>query len=433
MEALRNNPSTAAVLAKIAAIIIGILFIIALGQAVVWSFGVRETDGNLKKIADQQITELEGRYGTLQQGKANLDEIIQSVPTEERLLINTNVQATRLTGYLGPQQNGVFVDEDAATRLALSSGSRCLVIEVGRQMNSQEPVLLYRDDWGFRRSLNAGSLSKVAKSIAARAFTAQNDGVPSRVANDPLFVVVQIASAPDSTSNAQEQVRFLARVAEQLQPLKDLLIGQTPQGDFHRQGLESQLFFMPTAMFNRRIVLLCNADTRPFRKLDQLGLQGEIGPKQDLDQMIHARLQSRQSPSGLGITTAPTTNTPIAAVITTPGQWLNTPSDRIAEAVEQTKAAWTLVMPPVAGPSSLLDEDKLKKLLTFYGVQAVPFCIFDEPKQTDLFLAKGKYQNTASWSAKAQNLRFVPPKPGVILKPSPQTNAQGGRIFSPGL
>lgn len=390
------------------------------------------TPDNIKRIRDAQIAELEPRWTGITQGKNGIDVAMSTIPDDQRLLINTTVLSTRLTGFLGPYSNGVF-DEDAATRLALSAGSRCLVIDIDRESGGLEPKLVYRDGWGIKQSLNMASLEKVAKSIAGRAFKVSNDSVPPKLASDPLLVVLYISSAPDAATQPLEYVRFLGKIAEALQPIRDLIVGQTPQGDFRRQALESQLFFQPSSIFSNRVIVLCNADTSPFRRLTSLGLSGEIGARQDLDLLVHARLYSKQSPSNLGITGSPTSSTNPAAYITTPDYWLNIPPDRLADAQSQTKKAWTLVMQNVASEKSSLTSDQLAKLTTQYGVQAIPFTIFDKKEYTDIFTGKGAIFDKQSWSVKPELLRFIPPKPIVIQKASPQTNANGGFIVSPSL
>lgn len=390
------------------------------------------TPDNIKRIQMSQLADLEVRWTGITQKRQGLDAAFSAIPQDQRLLINASVLATRLTGYLGPYDNGVF-DEDDATRIALSSGARCLVLEIDRETGGYEPKLIYRDGWGIKQSLNMGSLEKVARSIAGRAFKASNDSVPPAVANDPLLVALYFVSTPDPASQPVEYVRFLGKVAEQLQPLKDLIVGLTPQGDFRRQALESQLFFQPYSVFSSRIIMLCNADTTPFRRLSALGLAGELGARQDLDLLVHARLYSKESPSGLGITSAPTGTSAAAAVITTPDYWLTTPPDRLADSQSQTKKSWCLVMPPVAAEKNKYDAEKLKKLFAQFGVHAVPFCIFDTQPNTDLFTGKGAIYDKHSWAAKPELLRFIPPKPIVVQKPSKQLNANGGSIISPSL
>jgi hypothetical protein len=387
---------------------------------------------NIKRIKDTQSALLENRWTGLTQSKKGFQNAFANIPEDQKLLINTSVQSARLTGYLGPYTDGVF-DEDTATRLALASGSRCLVVEIDRDPdNPMKPALLYRDGLGIKRSLNTGDLNKVAKSIAGRAFQTNINGTPAGVANDPLFVVLYFMGAPDPAKTPKDYIRFLGATAEALQPLKPLLVGQTPYGDFRRQQQESQLFFYPASTFNNRILMLTNADTAAFRQLKALGLDYEIKAEQDLDLIIHARLYSRESPSGLGISTSPTSSQSASAIITTDQYWLSMPPDRLADAQSQTKKTWTLVMSPAA---TYAGNDKLKEglktILTTYGVHAVPFVLFDEPKVTDGFVGMGAPYQSSAWVAKPELIRFVPPKPIVTQKPIPQTNSGGGALVAP--
>lgn len=391
---------------------------------------MRATPENIRRIKAQQQALCEGKWTGITQGKQGIGEGFQGVPGEQQLLINANVLGTRLVSYLGPYDSGVF-DEQLGVRYALASGSRCLVLEIDRENNKYEPLLIYRDGWGIKRSLNMGSLEKAAQQIAGRAFSASSDGTPGRVADNPLILCLYIASAPSMTDTPQEYVRFLAKIAQQCQSLVPLLVGQTPQGDFRRQAQESQLFYQPYTVFNRKIILLCNADTTPFRRLALLGLSGEIGPSADLDLMVHARLYSRESPSGLGITGSPTSTQQPAAVVTTPNYWLQTPPDRLGDAISQTKKAWTLCMPPVAREGNTINKDQLKRLLVTYGVQCVPLTLFEKEEVTDLFVGKDAPFLQKAWIAKPDLIRFIPPARIPILKPIPQTDAGGGAMRAP--
>ena len=107
-------------------------------------------------------------------------------------------------------------------------------------------------------------------------------------------------------------------------------------------------------------------------------MAGEISKEDDLDLLVHARLYSRESPSGLGITGAPTGSQQPAAVITSTGYRLNTPPDRLANAISQTKKSWTIAMPPVSSEYNTIKiVERLKDLSARYGVQSVPVSIFD--------------------------------------------------------
>ncbi len=393
------------------------------------------TPDNIEATKSRQITLLTNRWTGVTQSKKGIDsamEPLQGEKSNQRLLINTAVQSVRLGGYAGPYSDGVF-DEDGATRLALSSGARCLILEIDRESDAPtKPVLVYRDGWGMKRSLNTGDLEKVARSIAGRAFRTSTDSAPPGVVSDPLFVVIYFRSAPNAATSVKDYIRFLAATAQALAPLKPLLLGQTSAGDFRRQQKESELFFLPFETFKNRIILLTNADTTVFRQLSALGLDTEITSDQNLDDMIHARLYSLESPSGLGISTGPTTAQTPRAVITTANYWLMMPSDRIAEAQTKTKSVWTLVMPPTATETSSQEvSQKLGTLMTQYGVHSVPFVLFDSTQITDAFVGVNAPFQSSAWVVKPELLRFIPPKLIVTQKPIPQTNSGGGALVAP--
>lgn len=416
--------------AVIGIVLIGI--IITCISIAVKNMTVLATPDNIARIKQQQTALLEKQWTGFSQRMKGIDAgfNLLRVPDSQRLLINTNVLGVRLVGSVGPFSSPVF-DEVSATRFALASGARCLVLEIDREESGTEPKLIYRDSWGMKRSLNMGSLELVAKQLAGRAFTTTIDSTPSGVVDDPLLLVLYFVNTPNPAEKPLDYTRFLGKVAEALQPISNLLLGQTPQGDFRRQALESQLFYQPLETLKRRIVVLTNADTTPFRRLKQIGLAGELGNAQDLDGMVHARLYSRESPSGLGITASPAGNQQASAVITTPKYWLNTPPDRLADAVSQTKKAWTLVMTPVASDSDVPTKSQLNTLLTTYGVQCVPITLFQPEAINAPFVSQdGVYKNT-SWTPKPDLIRYIPVPPIITQKPIPQTNSGGGAIRSP--
>lgn len=408
-------------------IAIGLYFLI---KWIVRNIYERSTPKNIQMIRSKQYDILAARWSGLMSRRQGLGPAMMTIPQEQRLLINTSVFATRVGGYLGPYSSGVFA-EDNAIQLALSAGSRCLVLEIDYVDNNYAPVLVYRDGWGLKQSLNTGDLNQIARSIAARAFTPANDSAPASVASDPLIVVLYFVRAPSQTNKPKDYIKFLAATAEKLAPLRDYLAGATPQGDFRRQALESQLFFQPFQVFNSRILLLTNADTSGFRRLEAYGLKGQYTGAQDLDFMVHCRLYSRESPTPFGISMAPGTSTRPAAVITTPGYWLMTPPDRQKDAYESNKQAWTLCMPPVATETSQPKAEDITRLIKSYGVHAVPLCLFDKKEITDRWTGEKAPFERSLWPIKEELLRYIPPKPIAIQKPYPESNSGGGAVISP--
>jgi hypothetical protein len=425
-----KNTLTSVLTFVVAILLIWILYKVVQSIFVNWSSV--SSPGNILSIQKQQENILETRWSGLMQKKQGLDSQINSIPQDQQLLINTRVFSTRLTGFAGPYKSGVF-DEDASTRIALSTGSRCLVLEIDYEHRNYSPKLIYRDGWGMKQSLNSGSIAKVAKSIASRAFTPSNDGVPPSVASDPLIVVLYFVRTPNQGSQPHEYMKFLGAVAEQLKPLRGHILGQTPQGDYRRQALESQIFFTNYKAFQNKIILMTNADTSGFRRLQSLGLAGELGMGQDLDFLVNVRMYGRESPSQFGITGSPSSSIKPAAVITSPGYWKSTPSDRVAGAVELTKEAWTLCMESISSSTNQPDQAGIDRLYNTYGVHSVPTTIFSDSVNTDIFTGVGKIFATSSWSVKPELIRFIPPKAIPVQHPYPQANSGGGKVISPKL
>ena len=420
------------VLFKIILFIISVYILIYIITSISKNWGKVSSPGNIATIQKSQNTLLEGRWSGRLQMRQGIVQAFANVPQPQQLLINTSVLSTRLVGYLGPFSSGVF-DEDNATRLALTTGARCLILEIDYLYSSIDPILIYRDGWGAKQSINTGDIRTVAASIASRAFKPDNNGAPASVASDPLILVLYFVRAPNKTRQTIEYIKYLGAVAEKLAPLKDYILAQTPQGDFRRSALESQLFFTPYSVLQNKIIVLTNADTTPFRSLKNFGLAGQIGIAQDLDFMVNARLYSRESPSPFGITGQPATNIKPAAVITSSAYWTNTPADRAESAIQSTKEAWTLVMTPVSSETNQINEKDMNSLFNIYGVNSIPISLFSDSIHTDIFTGKNKPFNKASWVAKPNLLQYVPPVPIPIAKPFPEANSGGGKVIAPKL
>lgn len=402
-----------------------VLVVLGLSYFFIQNSSSLATPANIDAVKQTQTAILEQRWTGITQSKKGIADAMKSIPNDERLLINSSVMSVRLAGFLGPYKSGVF-DETTATRLALSSGARCLVVEIDYLENSPKtPRLVYRDLGEMKQSLNEGSLELVAQNIAARAFSPASDSVPPNVANDPLILVLYFTRPLRSSIGTDGYMEYMGKVAKMLQPLKPHLLGMTPQGDFRKQQLESQLFFTPLSVLSNKIIVLTNADLSPFKRMN-------IEESKNLDLMVHGRIYSRESPSPFNASSPESSINP-AAVLTTPSYWLTTPPDRLADSVSKTKQAWTLVMQPAALESNTINKEDLTTLLTKYGVHSVPFCLFDSDTVLDGFVGKDAPYKTQSWSVKSDLIRFIPPKPIAIQKPSPQTNSGGGFVVSPSL
>ena len=127
--------------------IVRTLLILVLISLVIWAlvyvFQTKQdlaTPDNISRTATLQLAYMQKIYASTQ-SKKGLEKVYSAIPDDQRLLINATVFSTRLTGYLGPFESGAF-SEDNATRVALSTGSRCLILEIDHGETDFEPKLI---------------------------------------------------------------------------------------------------------------------------------------------------------------------------------------------------------------------------------------------------------------------------------------------------
>jgi len=409
-----------------------LLLIGAIAYVIYSQTQIISTPQNITRVAQTQNFELEKRYGgysTVRQGvKAVWGQFVAKLKTdgpvggEQIMLINTNVFSSRLTGTLGPFDNGVF-EEDRAVRLALQSGVRLLILEIDHPIDSWTPILTIRDNAGYIRSLNNGSIKRVAESIAGRAFSMANDSVPPAVANDPIMVFLYFRDIPNPVKEQAKYIKYIEDVAEELQPLRRILLTTTPSGSYRRQARERDLLFQPITEFMNRCILMCNVDTSMLRNKN-------TPANRDLDEMVHARVYNLVSESGHGATSDPSESVKPAIVISNPDYWLSIPPNKIADAVTRTKEMFVIAMNHQT-EAKKLSKQNLEDMYNVYGVHSIPFIMFDDESYTKLWLtekyeAESQYRKN-SWNIKPKNIRFIPPPPVVTLKQDPRVNTDMGR------
>ena len=407
------------------AVVISIIFLI---QYAIKLTGKLPWPSNIRRIANSQSVEFTQRYSSSLSQKT-IDTLWKAVPAEEQLLINTSVVGTRATGYLGPFVDGVF-DEEKAVLAALMTGSRLFMIDIDMDKDSRKPVLIYRNSRGYKVSLNNGSIQKLAKFLASNMFRGSTEGTPFNVASSPCIIALIFHKTPDSIKKPAEYSKFLSIVAKELQPLQPNLLTQTPQGDFRRQGLESQIAFQNWEVLKNKCILLANVDTSLQRSPDKYGIYN-MNVEDDLDLMVNGRIYRLEEGAGFGVTPLPRQNVSPSFVVFTPNYFLSIPQDKKADTILMTKSKFCIVAN--SNPELPLKSEQLSSLLTDYGVQCIPFAPFDSKAVSDSFVGSGAVYEKASYVAKVAELRFSPPKKIVLAEPSPKTNALGGKIVAPTL
>lgn len=412
-----------------AGVAIVIIIIIIVGITV--SMKTKEelsTSANVTRIQKERTAYFEANFTKQYKDRKSLQEAIQDQQVEEKenCLINFQPLTVIYPGYLGPKKDGVFL-EDEGVKAAISMGARCLVLPIDYHDKdtmaepfppANTPCLMYRDGGGVVRSLNAGSIEKIANAIADQAWS---DVVAQK--NDPFILVLYFVRTP--AENTREYLDFLSEVAKALKPLAPYLLGQTPEGVYNRQGRQDQLMFVSTNNFEKKLILLCNVDTSGFRTSSQ-DFNHSYLPVEDLDYWTHMTIYKQNPETSLGMTSTPgKLNTP-RAMVETVDYYTTLPTDAATQrtAIDGTKEKFTIAMSPIGLNTEVKVLDKIQNT---FGVHSVPFLLVDYNSLNQTLLSKWKY----AWKAKPKNLRYVRPEAIRIQTQSTTVNANGGSVTMP--
>ena len=409
---------------KLAGIVLGILAIItAIATGIYYAIAIQSVTArppNISRIASSQVLILQDQYSNRYSSIKDLKWT--NVPDKEQLLINVSMVGCRTLGYLGPFVDGVY-DEDNGVSTALRTGARLFILDINIDAKTGDPVLMYRNGAGYVKSLNMGSIKNIAKSLAGRAFSNFSSASPGSISYTPIILVLYFQETPDLVKESVKYIKFLSQVALQLQDLTPYLLGQTAQGDFRRQALDTQLFFQPWQLFRNKLILLTNVDTSPMRNPSTYGVH-HLTTREDLDLMVNARMYTQETGVSFGATTSANKASVPAVIITQPSYFLTTPPNQVTQAIDTTKKCFTICMDP--NPETVYAKSDVTSLITEYGVHCVPFVYFMTNEQLAPFISTAAPFDGSALIVKTQPLRFVPPDDIVVQNPSPQTNTQGG-------
>jgi hypothetical protein len=402
------------------------LFVVSVivGISVVMSkSAVMSNPSNIKRITGNQTAEFDKQLSPYFKSKTSLNS--QKVPENQKALVNFAPLTVLNPGYLGPTANGVFKEEEGVAT-ALKAGARCFILPIDYHENTglpkpafpdaNEPCLLYRDEGGVIRSLNAGSIQKVAQAIANLAF---NDIVSLRT--DPFILVLAFQRTPPE--NTKEYLRFCSKVAKQLNPLIPYFLGQAPEGVYNRQAKQDELLYTAITNLERKVILMSNIDTSIFRNPKSVGLQN-VPNTEDLDFMVHLRLYSNTD-SSVGATTKATQKQFPRGYLETYNYYKTIPDKVMRETLERNRIRWAIAVPSV---TQVPEVKPVKTMLEKLGVQsiALPLYIPGNTEVLDLW-------KTTGWIPKPADARFTQPAPFKPLAPSTKLNANQGQLAAPKL
>lgn len=410
MESMESSTKGMSIFSIIGIIIVGSLVIYGLYSLITYTlngYKVISSPENNARIKSEQLALLENKY--MGHGRSPwTSSPLMSIPQNEQLLINSQPYSVRYAGYAGPTQHGVY-DEDNMIRIMCEAGARLFILEVGMDKNHVTPYLIARDSTGYNNSNTRGSIKAVADALQKYGF------IYGR--SDPLIVYVHVHEYPIIGTEPKNYIAFCGEIASQLGGLESRFLTDSPQGTYGRQGLEDSLFFTPVKDYTGRAILMTNLDTSCFRKIRDYGVKS-VKASQDLDLITHVRVVGQSTK----LTKKP------AAFSADASYWLATPPTMIGDAVTKNKETFSIVFPTEIGQMS---ADKYEKLLKTYGVNSVPFIMFEQ--DIDYMIGPDSPHYKTSWLAKSEGLRFHPPAPILISPADPKTNSNGGRIVAPSL
>jgi hypothetical protein len=369
-------------------------------------------------------------YQALAQRRKGIDEYLNVKAVKESqnnwVLLNFAPLTMYNAGYLGPNLEGMY--DPQSISFALGMGFRCFVFHIDYYTGTQkdpkyfvppgDPCLLHRDNQGIIRSKNSGKLDEMVKVLRDEAFSINNP-----CGRDPLLVILDFKNTPDRIQDPEGYKRFLMKVAEQLQPLRNSFLARLGETRFSNLENQNLLFTQGIQSLRGKTIILTNANTDIFNT-------GTTPINNNLRSLINAQIfiTSGSSLATDMVTQIAPKGIQMAAARENTDYFLLTPPDRLQDAQAATNNVYTLVNVPDTRVN--LDDDQRTKLLNTYGVQMIPYNLFLDPAQTEAFLnGWGPY----SWAIKPKLLQYVvvrqlPPRP---LNPS--LNANQGNVRPPAL
>lgn len=381
------------------------------------------TSDNVQRIQTIETPKFEKPLLPYYKAKKSLREM--GLPKNQQCLVNFAPLTVAIPGFLGPSMNGVFKERDA-TIAALKTGARCIVLPIDYHEDESlkpplfaragEPCILYRDIAGTIRSLNSGSIEKVAQAIADLAWS---DIVFQK--NDPLILILYLKRTPKPST--KEYLRYCSQIAKELNPLMPYLLTQTSIGSFNRQAKQDSLLYDDLTFFEKKLLIFCNADLKIFRDTKSVGVVS-VPTREDLDFWTHLQM-FKQSEADFGATLQMGQNTFARAIVESQEYFTTIPENRVKDITDTGKIRWTLAMnAKLENPTVEVSKSMLNK----FGVQGIPlyFHQMDDVAKKTIDL----WKNTA-WLAKPPEIRFTKPDNFKPQDPSPKLNANQGVISSP--
>ena len=286
-----------------------------------------------------------------------------SIPPNRTPLVNWRPLTVRLCGYLGGAngiKNGVF-DMNYGITKALNLGARGFFFDIDYlEAAPCAPVLLYRDEQGYKRSLMSGSVKDGMTAIASNAF--RNNG-------DPVCIFIYLRRIPQGP---KQQTTFFTNLARALQPLDPYFLKTTAAGNAYGLQSEATLFTTPISSFTNKCIVMINYNTTILTGTGQ----------SNLHYWNNARIYQHTTGTGASIgpiTPAATTPQGYVQVADAKEILLMTAAQQAAFA-ETTSSKFTLA---IREPEYDYSSSDLNTLLNILGVQCIPIDVLKNAASPD--------------------------------------------------
>jgi len=279
---------------------------------------------------------------------------------DARTLLNFRPLTVRLPGYInGPNgsTDGVF-SPAFGINAALTLGARGFFFDIDYEdARPCVPAIIFRDDFGIKRSLNNGNIKMAISELASKAFTTNYD---------PVLIIIYLRRVPPGP---KQQSKFFGAIAAALNPLSQYHLGQTDKGNFHNCRSESILFTSRITDYQKKFIVITNYNTSR--------LPTRSNPKDNLDYWTNARIY--EDPSGkstaLGsVTVAAPSAPPAAALVGHISQLLNIGVKEQPTYQTQSSGKFSIA---IGSPDYPYTPAQVSTLINTLGIQCVPLDVIN--------------------------------------------------------
>jgi hypothetical protein len=204
-----------------------------------------------------------------------------------------------------------------------------------------------------------------------------------------------VVRAPDQIKEPAKYKAYLGKIAAALEPLALRHLGTDAEfGNFHRQAQEDMILGGPLIAFRGKVIILCNADTSPFK-----GDTSDTAPKDDLDFWVNMRVYALNAKDkNIGIAQSYSGQGEPNAIITSLESIVALGKPEALTFGLKGRNRYVIAM-----PSANPDSGYLNTALDTLGVNMVPIDFLLENVK-DAADYKNSYDNMA-WPEKIKSLR----------------------------